>query len=52
MTADVKWKFFVGAAILSCGLLLKVGAPIFAMALGVAGAAFVNWRLQGSRKNS
>ena len=49
MTADVKWKFFVGAAILSCGLLLKAGAPILAMALGVAGAAFLNWRLRGSR---
>jgi hypothetical protein len=42
----VKWKFFVGACILSCGLLFKFGAPLPALAAGVALAAYFNWRLQ------
>ena len=45
----MNWKYFIGACILSCGLLFKVGAPILAMAMGVAAAAFVNWRKQRSR---
>ena len=40
----MNWKFFVGATILSCGLLFKVGAPVLPVAAGVAAAAFVNWR--------
>jgi hypothetical protein len=40
----LNWKFFAGAAILSCGLLLKIGAPILPLAAGVAVAALVNWR--------
>jgi hypothetical protein len=39
------WKFFAGATILSCGLLLKLEAPVVPVALGVAAAALVNWRL-------
>jgi len=39
------WKFFAGATILSCGLLLKLGAPVVPVALGVAAVALVNWRL-------
>jgi len=42
----VKWKFFVGACILSCGLLFKFGAPIPALVAGVALAAYFNWRTQ------
>ena len=42
----MKWKFFIGSCILVAGLLLKVGAPLFAVALGIAGAAFVNWNKQ------
>ena len=38
------WKFFIGACILATGLLLKAGAPIVPIALGIAAAGFVNWR--------
>jgi hypothetical protein len=41
-----KWKFLVGAAILSGGLLLKAGAPLFAVALGVVLAALVTWKAE------
>ena len=44
----MNWKFFVGASILSIGLLLKVGAPLVPVALGVAGAALINWKTQRS----
>jgi hypothetical protein len=40
----MKWKFFVGATILAVGLVLKAGAPLVPVALGVAGAAFINWK--------
>jgi len=41
----MSWKLFVGASILSAGLLIKIGAPLVPIALGIAGAAFVNrWR--------
>jgi hypothetical protein len=41
-----KWKFFIGACILAVGLLLKTGAPIVPVALGIALAAFVTWKSQ------
>ena len=44
----MKWKFFVGACILSVGLVLKAGAPLVPVALGVAAAAFINWKTQRS----
>ena len=44
----MKWKFFVGACILSVGLVLKAGAPLVPVALGVVGAAFLNWKTQRS----
>ena len=44
----MNWKFFVGASILSVGLLLKLGAPLVPIALGIAGAALVNWKTQRS----
>jgi len=40
----MKWKFFVGASILTCGLLFKFGAPLLSLVLGVALAALLNWR--------
>jgi len=40
------WKFFIGACILATGLLLKAGAPLVPVALGVAAAAFFNWKRQ------
>jgi hypothetical protein len=45
--ATTNWNFFVGAAILVVGLLLKLGAPTPAIALGVALAAFWNWKRGG-----
>ena len=42
----MNWRYFAGASILSSGLLIKLGAPLFAIALGIAGAAFVNWQRQ------
>ena len=44
----MKWKFFVGACILTAGLLIKVGAPLVPIVLGIAGAAFFNWKKQRS----
>jgi hypothetical protein len=40
----MKGKYFLGACILAVGLLLKAGAPIVPIVLGIAGAAFINWR--------
>jgi hypothetical protein len=43
----MNWKFFIGASILTGGLMLKV-APIWAVATGLVLAALVNWyRHQG-----
>jgi hypothetical protein len=42
----MKWKYFVGACILSVGLLFKAGAPIVPLLLGIAGAALFNWKKQ------
>ena len=44
----MKWKFFVGACILTAGLLIKAGAPLVPIILGIAGAAFINWQQQRS----
>ena len=42
----MNWKYFIGSSILVAGLLIKFGAPIAAVALGIAGAAFINWKRQ------
>ena len=39
-----KWTYFVGASILAVGLLLKAGAPIVPVAVGLAVAAFFTWK--------
>ena len=45
----MSWKLFVGASILSVGLLIKVGAPLVPCALGIAMAALFNlWRQRGA----
>jgi hypothetical protein len=44
----MRWKFFVGACILSAGLLIKAGAPLVPIAAGIGGAALVNWKQQRS----
>jgi len=40
----MKWKFFIGACILVTGLMIKFGAPVPAVAMGIALAAVFNWR--------
>jgi hypothetical protein len=44
----MKWKFFLGASILSVGLLLKAGAPLVPVAVGLAAAAYLTWTKQRS----
>ena len=39
-----KWQFFIGASILAVGLLLKAGAPLVPVALGLALAALLTWK--------
>jgi hypothetical protein len=41
-----RWQFFIGASILAVGLLLKAGAPLFPIAVGILLAAFVTWKMQ------
>jgi hypothetical protein len=36
------WRLFVGASIISAGVLLKVGAPVVSVAVGIALAAWLN----------
>jgi hypothetical protein len=45
----MNWKYFFGACILAVGLLLKVGAPLVPIVLGIAGAAFINWKTHWSK---
>ncbi len=40
------WKFFIGSCILGAGLLLKIGAPLVPVALGIGAAAFLTWKKQ------
>ena len=44
----MKWKYFVGACILSAGLVIKAGAPLVPVVLGLAAAAFLTWKFQRS----
>ena len=37
------WRYFGGASILAAGLLVKFGAPLPAVLLGIASAAGLNW---------
>ena len=39
----MRTKYFIGACILTVGLLLKAGAPLFAIGMGIALAGFFNW---------
>ena len=41
---EMKWKFFLGSSILVAGLLIKFGAPLVPVAIGIAGAAFITWK--------
>lgn len=42
----MNWKYFVGSSILVAGLLIKSGAPVMAITVGISGAAFINWKRQ------
>jgi hypothetical protein len=42
----MNWKLFLGACILTCGVLIKLGAPIPAVVAGIALAGFLTWRRQ------
>jgi hypothetical protein len=39
----MNWKYFVSACILATGLLVKAGAPLVPIAVGIAAAALFNW---------
>ena len=39
-----KWKFFVPVSILAASLLLRGGAPLFAVIFGIVIAGFMMWR--------
>ena len=40
----MNWKYFIGSCVLATGLLLKAGAPLVPIALGIAAAAYFNWK--------
>ena len=42
----MNWKPFLGACILTAGLLFKIGVPIPAVVMGIALAGCVTWRRQ------
>ena len=42
----MKWKFFIGSCILAGGLLIKAGAPLVPVAVGIALAAALTWKRQ------
>ena len=44
----MRWKYFAGSCILAGGLLIKFGAPLVPVVLGMALAAGVNWWNQRS----
>jgi hypothetical protein len=43
------WKYFVGSCILAAGVLIKVGVPVAPIAIGIAAAAYLNWKRLESR---
>ena len=45
-----KWQYFIGACILAAGLLLKAGAPLIPIVVGMAAAAFVTWKFSSRPK--
>ena len=47
----MKWRLFIAAALSVAIALLLAGAPIFAVAVGIAGAALLNYRKQNKSGN-
>jgi hypothetical protein len=37
------WQYLIGACILAAGLLLKAGAPVIAIAMGIVLAVVFQW---------
>ena len=50
MALTLSWRYFSSASILAAGLLIKFGAPVPAVLLGIAGAAAANWWMQRPHK--
>ena len=46
-----KGKYFVGASILAVGLLLKAGAPLVPLVLGLAVTAYLTWKKRSKPTN-
>jgi hypothetical protein len=46
----MNWRLFIAAAILVAGLLVKFGAPLEFVALGVGAAALLTWWQHKRRK--
>jgi UDP-N-acetylmuramyl pentapeptide synthase len=44
-----KWSYFIGAAVLATYAALACGAPLFAIAAGIALAATVAMRMRASK---
>jgi len=44
----MNWRLFIGACVLTSGLLIKIGAPPPAVVMGVLLAGFFTWRRQRS----
>ena len=40
----MSWKYFLGASILTAGLLVKFGAPLVPVVAGIALAALFKWK--------
>jgi hypothetical protein len=40
----MNWKYFIGSCILAAGLLIKAGAPLVPVLVGLAAAGFFNWK--------
>jgi hypothetical protein len=45
-----KWQYFIGASILAVGLLLKAGAPLVPIVVGLAAAAVMTWKFPSRPK--
>jgi hypothetical protein len=41
-----KWRYFIGASILVAGVLIKLGAPLEAVAAGIALGGISVWKLE------
>jgi hypothetical protein len=47
---NLTWSYFIGSALLAALLLLRLGAPLEAVAAGIGGAALIVSRRTRARK--